>query len=330
MLHIIGLILKIIGIILVSILGLLVLLLCIVLFVPICYQIKGRYDNTLDSLQIEMKVNWLLHLIAGCVIYEDATLSWRIRALWFRKSSQTAPPTEQFQKRSKEEPKVLQRDELKESQKIQKEEEEQTGRIQPKVADETGRIQLEMTEEKDRNCKDDADTMDLADYMYGNPRKKKKTLWKRICQIKVKIISVLHKIKYTFKQFCDNIRLMLQKKEHVQDFFTAEDHIHTLNKGKEQLVYLLKRWKPGKCIIHGEVGFEDPCTTGKLLAGLSIVYPFIGEHIYITPNFQTQVLQGDFLIKGKITLVCVVIVGTRLLMDRHVRNTIRDIRNFQL
>ena len=48
MLHIIGMILKIIGIILAVILGILVLLICIVLFVPLKYEIKAKFEGTLD------------------------------------------------------------------------------------------------------------------------------------------------------------------------------------------------------------------------------------------------------------------------------------------
>ena len=46
MLHILLFVLKIIGIIITAILGILVLLLCIVLFVPYRYEIKGRSEGT--------------------------------------------------------------------------------------------------------------------------------------------------------------------------------------------------------------------------------------------------------------------------------------------
>ena len=85
MLHILLLVLKIIGIIIAAILGILVLLLCIVLFVPFRYEIKGRSEGDAPSLKGKIKVTWLLHLFRADVYYKDQKLIWRIRfAFWKR------------------------------------------------------------------------------------------------------------------------------------------------------------------------------------------------------------------------------------------------------
>ena len=85
MLHILLLVLKIIGIIIAAILGILVLLLCIVLFVPFRYEIKGRSEGDAASLKGKIKVTWLLHLFRADVYYKDQKLIWRIRfAFWKR------------------------------------------------------------------------------------------------------------------------------------------------------------------------------------------------------------------------------------------------------
>lgn len=84
MLHILLLVLKIIGIIIAAILGILVLLLCIVLFVPFRYEIKGRSEGTAASLKGKIKVAWLLHLFRADVYYKDQKLMWRIRFAWFK------------------------------------------------------------------------------------------------------------------------------------------------------------------------------------------------------------------------------------------------------
>ena len=57
-------VLKIIGIILLSILGLVLLLLIIVLFAPIGYDSDGRYDDSdKDGLLINVHAHWLLRII---------------------------------------------------------------------------------------------------------------------------------------------------------------------------------------------------------------------------------------------------------------------------
>ena len=62
MLHVIGIILKIIGILLAVLLGTLVMVILLALFVPVRYRffIKKRDDMLIDG-----KVHWLLHLIHG-------------------------------------------------------------------------------------------------------------------------------------------------------------------------------------------------------------------------------------------------------------------------
>ena len=55
-------VLKIIGIVLASLLGVILLLLFIILFAPIGYESDGRYDDENRPL-INARVHWLLHII---------------------------------------------------------------------------------------------------------------------------------------------------------------------------------------------------------------------------------------------------------------------------
>ena len=71
MLHILWMLLKIIGIILLIILGVLVLSVCVVLFVPLRYHGKAEAKGTLDSVKAHLKFSWLLHLVSGYVTYEN-------------------------------------------------------------------------------------------------------------------------------------------------------------------------------------------------------------------------------------------------------------------
>lgn len=76
MLHIVLVLLKIIGILLASILGLLIFLILLVLFVPIRYGIRA--DN-LNDLRAEGRVSWLFRLLYIRVTYLDEQLTIRLR-----------------------------------------------------------------------------------------------------------------------------------------------------------------------------------------------------------------------------------------------------------
>ena len=79
MLHILLLILKIIGIIIAVILGLIIVLGLVILFVPIRYSIDADYHKKAVA---HVKVTWLLHLLRGVVSY-DEQLDISVKALWF-------------------------------------------------------------------------------------------------------------------------------------------------------------------------------------------------------------------------------------------------------
>ena len=74
MLHIIGLILKILGIILAVLLGIIVLLVCIILFVPVRYEVSAEFPGKLEDTTAKVRFSWFLHLIAGEAGYKEKDL----------------------------------------------------------------------------------------------------------------------------------------------------------------------------------------------------------------------------------------------------------------
>lgn len=82
MLHILFLILKIIGMILLAILGILILLLCVVFFIPANYIIEAKTDDGIKALSFEAKAHWMLHLFTAYYVYKDKQSDWQVRIGW--------------------------------------------------------------------------------------------------------------------------------------------------------------------------------------------------------------------------------------------------------
>ena len=82
MLHILFLILKIIGMILLAILGILILLLCTVFLMPANYLIKAETEDGIKELSFEAKAHWFLHLFTAYYIYKDKQSDWQVRIGW--------------------------------------------------------------------------------------------------------------------------------------------------------------------------------------------------------------------------------------------------------
>lgn len=319
MLHTLFLILKIIGIILAAILGLVLLVICIVLFVPICYRADLHGSGSAKELTVHAKVSFLFGLIKAVVALENGKTDLSVRIAW-KKLGDSDPVEDKAKDRDGEMPKPEKKAVMQKSQTIQKEEQQDgtPNRITDKaVEDETEKIEKteqsakiypESTEKKQRKKKERKEDSDSAS----------------------KIEQITEKIKCTYRKFCDKINQITEKKDKISDFLTDETHKNAFLKLKNEAFHLLKILKPKK--IQGEItfGFEDPSLTGRILAWISMIYPWIGEHTDITPDFEHRTLSGDLSIRGRLYVITLVVTAIRLILSKAVRRSFKDIRNFKL
>lgn len=318
MLHTLFLILKIIGIILAVILGLVLLVICIVLFVPICYRADLHGSGSAKELTVHAKVSFLFGLIKAVFALEDGKTDLSVRIAW-KKLGDSDPVEDKAKDRDGEMPKPEKKAVMEKNQTIQKEEQDGTpNRITDKaVEDETEKIEKteqsakiypESTEKKQRKKKDRKEDSDSAS----------------------KIEQITEKIKCTYHKFCDKINQITEKKDKISDFLADETHKNAFLKLKNEAFHLLRMLKPKK--IQGEItfGFEDPSLTGRVLAWISMIYPWIGEYTDITPDFEHRTLSGDLSIRGRLYVITLVVTAIRLILSKAVRRSFKDIRNFKL
>lgn len=319
MLHILFLILKIIGIILAVILGLILLVICIVLFVPICYKADLHGSGNARELTVHAKVSWLFGLIKAVFALENGKTDLSVRIAW-KKFGDSDSVEDKAEDRVEEKPKPEKKAVMQEKQVIQGEEKQDdtTNRITDKAvedqtekaekSEQSAKTRPESTEKKQRKKKDRKEDSDSAS----------------------KIEQITEKIKCTYHKFCDKINEITEKKDKITDFLTDEAHKNAFLKLKNEAFHLLKKLKPKK--IQGEItfGFENPSLTGRLLAWISMIYPWIGEHTDITPDFEHRTLSGDLSIRGRLYVITPVVTAIRLILSKAVRRSFKDIRNFKL
>ena len=308
MLHIILLILKIIGWIILTILGISVLLVCTVLFAPFCYDIRGACGGAPDSLDIGMRFSYCFHLIRGTIQYRNEKLTWKLQLAWKKIGSEEE--TKETEKTEKATEETGRESKAEFSEKISSEAERSSPKPVPKSVSQFGLVQKE-TEEKT--------TVYMAE---DEKTQTKESLLDRID-------SFFEKTEYKFEEFCDKIEELLRKKELVADFLAAEEHREAFRKSVSESKRMLLRLKPKKINGSVEFGFEDPALTGKVLAVVSMLYPYFGEYAEITPRFEEKILKGDFYVKGSVAARVFVSTGVRLLLDKNIRMTMRDIKNFK-
>lgn len=304
MLHIIGLILRILGILLLSIIGLLLLLFCILLFVPFRYELKAEFPGELSCTKVRFRLTWLLHFVSAKVHYEGQEFAWWIRAAWKK-----FPKAEEPVKETEEEPVKTSSNETLEKQPRTKLKE--TDQASSKKRPETQK----QKNEKKENSKQESGI-----------RKKKPSAYERLKQ---KIITVWHKIKYTFAKICGKIKDISKNvsdtKEAVRIFLNDTVHRSAFRRVKKELVWIKRLLKPKIFQVRFNYGFEDPCLTGQVLGLLGMVYPFVGDNMEIEPDFEHKVLKGNIHIKGKIRMVHLAIFAVKLFINKETRKTIMEI-----
>ena len=301
MIHILLLILKILGFLILGILALVVLLAVVFLISPVVYRIHVSGKDTPDSLEGSVRFHWLFRLVSGEVRYEAGELSWRFRAAWKRFESGADENTSEKTEEA-EEPEEKQSPQIPEKQQA-------ASAVKEKE-------KIPVPKEKSKKASSSAEKKKA-------PQEKKKSE-----KIYEKIQKFLEKIKYTFQKICDKIRALKQKKDALVEFIQDEVHQNAFRRGVKEIKRLLGFLKPDQADIEVEFGFTDPAYTGYTLAAVSIFWPVIGEYTSIQPDFEHRVLRGRADVKGKIRAVYAVILAWNLVWDKNVRTTFKHVRKF--
>lgn len=133
-----------------------------------------------------------------------------------------------------------------------------------------------------------------------------------------------HKIKCTIGKFCDKIKALLEMKDKLVAFFTDETHLAAFGHLKKEILFFAKHIKPRRIKGYIRFGMEDPYDTGRVLAVLSILYPFYGDNVQIHPEFDRKVLEGNLYMKGHMSVCRFLAVVLRLYFDENIKRTYKN------
>lgn len=291
--------LKVIGIVLLIILLLILLLLAIVLFVPIRYKGSGVIDDTEKNVQF--KITWLLHALSVRVNYqhpEKPSVIIKILGIQIGKKK----------KKSKKKKDIPENPDISsELSEINPEEKQNpVDNSGDECAEQMQMPQNELTPEHQQ----------VFDEYIQEKQKPKESLREKINKIIDKIKSIYDKIKDIFS----NIQYYLNV---VQEKETKE----LLHKVFESLLKILKSIRPRKLVINANVGFDTPDTTGKMYGAYWVMKPVLGEHVDITPDFENKTLEGDFFVKGKITVFVIAINCLKILLNKNLKPVIKKFKD---
>ena len=353
MLHIILLILKILGFLLLGILGLLILLAAVFLISPVVYRADVSVDNSLESLKGKFRFHWLFRLISGSFSYEDGTFEWSMRAAWKRfgsggtaDSSMSGPvgtgAAERKTKAKKRRPAGKDKTAGEKPIPAEKEDGAAAQKQIPAEKEDGAAAQKQIPAEKEDGAaaqkQISAAGSDKTVSKKWEPAAAEKKSGSTDSETKKsfagkigdKFSKIQEKIKYTIRKICAKIKALVNTKEKMEAFLKNETHQNAFRRVIKEIRRLLRFLRPKKADIKVEFGFNDPAHTGYLLAGISLIYPMIGEFTELQPDFEHRVLRGQGSVNGKIRFLYALVFALCIIADKNVRTTFRHIRKFKL
>ncbi|MDD3367520.1 MAG: DUF2953 domain-containing protein [Lachnospiraceae bacterium] len=291
-------ILKIIGIILLAVLAFVLILLALLLFWPFHYRLQVNFLN--EVLKARVEIFWLLHILWIKYVYPDMD-DLNIRVFGFMLGAK--------EKKGKS----PQKKQTKEKQIIETQENEKNAKSE---------IILNNVETDQRNVTPAAETTPQLEA--SEPRK---GIWKRVHDFIIRVITFFKNILHTIKGLYAKIKSGEQTVQYYIDLWHSplmQDEIICL---KKYLKKIYRNIHPR--IVRGNLqfGFEDPSTTGYILAGYyGALYPYIGKHFTLQPEFEKEIFTGDLVIKGHVNLFVLVVTGLRLYFDKQLRQLLKQLK----
>ena len=360
MISVILAILKIIGIVLLCLLGLLLLIILAVLLEPVRYQAAGSAAE--KEIHARAGISWLLHLIQVKLelVNQRAGITVKLFGIPIRRmgtlfesteneenpdsgnssqktdSEETGKNAERQRTDSNSETKIPKiSDEVLESLPMEKNvlsEERKADRTQPAVRtvnrqkESTSKSEEEQKPQKEKNPESAAEAKKAEKAQRNTDRGRQRAERTKQKEEHAKQKEAQKEQKIQQKE--EKRRRREEQREKLEDF------LDQIQNPENQRAFRLVRTQTGKLLLHilptrlsiqARVGLSDPAATGMLLGAFYALYPIYQDHIRVTGEFETEVLEGSFRLKGRIRIGSLLMIVFPVIRDKNVRRLIKQV-----
>ncbi len=306
--QIVLLILKIIGILLLILLGLAVVLLLTVLFVPVRYKLSG-YHLPDRGTALHGRVSWLMSVLRADFGYEgEGYLRIRVFGiLWKGPGSKKEPPSgaEKAADRPKAAPEPVSEpksmpEPTPESMPVPKSISKPVLKAVPKPAPEPSQGAAYSAEGQEQ------------------PASGQNALRRRWEQLR-RLPERFRQWKRSIRNFLQSFREKKERLNRLLDFLRLPEVKETLRLCLRQIKGLLKHIGPRKIYLKGRFGFDDPALTGQVTGILSMLPVVYREGISLTPDFTEACLEGEFSVQGRVRAASLLALALKIWFDENFR-----------
>lgn len=309
-------ILKVIGIILLVLVGLVLFGVAAVLVCPVKYHVRASKEA--DKIKLHIWGSYFFRLLRFSGSYE----SGKDMVYWLKFLFLTLYPKKEKPPNSKKKPARKHR----KTRQEKKPSESGLEHVQQEksLADsKTKKMQEHVTEErtdgdKEQRHPEDAKKTtkeDLKDY----------TKTQESVTIIQKIQAKGKEMNEKIENLCKSIKNICSNGKAFRDFITSQETKEALRFLNEQRKYIFRKLKPSKLSVSLRYGFDDPAFTGEILAVFSCIYPFLWGDILVEPDFEESCLEGKAELKGKVQLYGFLLAAWRCYRHETIRKIIEKV-----
>lgn len=340
-------ILKIIGIVLASVVGLMILLLLVILLSPVSYRGRIKYDGQID---INLKVRYLFGIVRAYFIKNGDGQDMDARVLWLSllkkkkrrggaggKGRRKKSPEEHFDYGSESgqnsegsliPDSVLEKPpeqvaangagprghEAANGAEPQRQEAANGAEPQGQETENDAQGHMSGNDAQGQNTSNGAELPESETGGESGP-KNKKSIFKRIKDIYNKIVSRV-------KSFLDRLKELADKRNRLLKEINDSDNREAVSFSLGIVRKLLRHILPRKHRIYVRFGTGDPATTGQILGAAYAVGALLGLNLVIEPDFEQKVIECDIPFKGHISLIRVLVWAVQVYRNKKVRKLI--------
>ena len=324
MIHILFMILKALGILILVLLLLVLLIVCTVLFLPFCYRAQVlKEEEGFACVKASGRVSWLFGAVALTASYEEqkpeaqillfgASLeTWKRRLKKIRRGEASVPRTEENETEN-----ALEAEKTAEQKAPDQKEKQQKVTAQK--------------EQPEQEQEPDAPKKSILERFFGRIEylpEKLLNLASRLLQTAFRLLELPFRLLEKLEQKIQAGRRLKRKWESVKKFFRSKMFREALLHAKKEVLYFLKKAAPKKVTGTVRFGFNDPAPTGETLGILGMIYGKLPKDLSIQPDFEQEILQGDVRMKGSFQAVTAAGIALRLFRDQNLRKTIRHFKH---
>ena len=284
MIGILPMVLKIIGIVILTIIALALLIILMVLFIPVRYKGKVYFKEVPD---IALSITWFFKFLSLNITYKEG-LDIIGKVGWlFKVYSNHDEDTDINEGLEDYESKV----------------EETVDTVNENKKDD---ISVDNTN-KTNIISEKKENLEAENKIEELDKQEKKQLKKK-------------KSKYNKKKSSFNkeskLDKLVNKAKDIHYLLTEEENKKTLllmlEKTKNLLVHIL----PKKIVGFFKFGFDDPSTTGQVLEAVAIFYPLYRDDFKVVPMFYDEIIEVDISFKGRLRVFYALYIGLILWLNK--------------